>query len=74
MIKLSPGIKTQAKISGDTIKGIYHIIHVKPELLIIKVQRPRLPEEHRSEVSINAPIPSFVGICKGRSGDGLLDT
>ena len=74
MMEPGPWIQAKAQVYGGAVKCVNHIVQVNSEIIVIDVKRPCLLDEDLSEVSIYAPVPFFIGISKGRSGNRLAKT
>jgi len=74
MMEFGPGKQTKTQVNSSTVKSINHIIQVNSKIIVLNVKGSCLLDKNLSEVGINTPVPLFIGIRKGRSGNRFTET
>jgi hypothetical protein len=60
----SPWTQFQAQTDGTAVKGIYQIVDVEPEVVVILIQRTSDVHENTCKIGIDPPVAKFVGFGK----------
>lgn len=70
--KKGPRKKRQAQIDRRRIEGVNRILQIQSDVLVA-IERPRLGDEDVSEVGVNPPVASFVGMGQVVPGNFAAD-
>ena len=64
--ELRPGEKRQTQINGRRVEGVNGMIQIQMEIWIVDVEFARFFDQMLSEIGLDTPISTFVGVGQRR--------